>query len=84
MLNFNNAAQRIKMLFLMLSESHGEQSPEGTILKLKLIHQNIAEMTGLTRETVTRVLDKWQKSGEIQILKSKYILLKPDFDSITF
>jgi len=84
LLNFNNAAQRIKMLFLMLSESYGEKSAEGTILKIKLIHQNIADMTGLTRETVTRILDKWQKSGEIQILKSKYILLKPDFDSITF
>ena len=84
LLNFNNAAQRIKMLFLLLSESYGEKSAEGTILKIKLIHQNIADMTGLTRETVTRILDKWQKSGEIQILKSKYILLKSEFESITF
>ncbi len=84
LLNFNNAAQRIKMLFLLLSESYGEKKAEGTILKIKLIHQNIADMTGLTRETVTRILDKWQKSGEIEILKSKFILLKPEFDSITF
>ncbi len=84
MLNFNNAAQRIKMLFLMLSESYGEKSADGTILKIKLIHQNIADMTGLTRETVTRILDKWQKGGEIKILKSKFILLKPEFESITF
>ena len=68
-LNFNNATQRIKMLFLMLSENYGEESEEGTILKTKLIHQDIASMTGLTRETVTRILDKWQKSGEIEILK---------------
>lgn len=84
LLNFNNAAQRIKMLFLLLSESYGEKKAEGTVLKIKLIHQNIADMTGLTRETVTRILDKWQKSGEIKILKSKFILLKPEFDSITF
>lgn len=84
LLNFNNAAQRIKMLFLMLSETYGEKNDGGTLLKIKLIHQDIADMTGLTRETVTRVLDKWQKSGEIQILKSKFILLKSEFESISF
>jgi len=83
-LNFNNAAQRMKMLFLMLAESHGEKTQEGTILKVKLIHQDIADMTGLTRETVTRILDKWRKGGEIQILSNKYILLTPEFESISF
>ncbi len=81
-LNFNNAAQRIKMLFLMLAESFGEQGADGTVLKIKLIHQDIADMTGLTRETVTRILDKWRRSGEIQILKNKFILLKAEFESI--
>jgi CRP/FNR family transcriptional regulator, cyclic AMP receptor protein len=83
-LNFNNAAQRIKMLFLMLSETYGEQSAEGIILKIKLIHQDIADMTGLTRETVTRILDKWRRGGEIEILKNKFILLKSEFESISF
>lgn len=83
-LNFNNAAQRIKMLFMMLSESHGEETSDGTVLKVKLIHQDIADMTGLTRETVTRILDKWRKGGEIQILHNKFILLKPEFESISF
>lgn len=84
MLNFNNAAQRMKMLFLMLAESHGEKSDAGTVLKIKLIHQDIADMTGLTRETVTRVLDKWKKGGEIKIQKDKYILLTPEFETILF
>ncbi len=81
-LNFNNAAQRIKMLFLMLADTFGEQSADGTVLKIKLIHQDIADMTGLTRETVTRILDKWRRSGEIQVLKNKFILLKAEFESI--
>ncbi len=84
MLNFNNATQRIKMLFLMLSEFYGEKCENGTVLKIKLIHQDIADMTGLTRETVTRILDKCRKNGEIQILKNKFILLKSEFESITF
>lgn len=84
MMNFNNAAQRIKMLFLMLSEDYGQATPDGTVLNIRLIHQNIADMTGLTRETVTRILDRWQKSGEIKILKNRFILLRPEFESISF
>jgi CRP-like cAMP-binding protein len=36
-------------------------------------------MTGISRETVTRVIDKWQKDKEITILKNRYIRLHPDF-----
>ncbi len=86
LLNFNNASQRVKMLLLMLSETYGMKNPKGkgTVLNIKLIHQDIADMTGLTRETVTRILDKWQKSGEIQVLKNKFIQLRPEFESIQF
>jgi CRP/FNR family transcriptional regulator len=82
MLNFNDASQRLKMLLNMLSETYGEKTPEGTVLRVRLIHQDIADMTGLTRETVTRVLDKWKKSGEIDILRSKFIRLNDEFNSI--
>ena len=84
LLNFNNASQRVKMLLIMLSETYGIETPTGTELNIKLIHQDIADMTGLTRETVTRVLDKWQKTGEITVLKNKHIMLRPEFESISF
>jgi CRP/FNR family transcriptional regulator len=79
LLNFNNASQRTQMLFLMLSDEYGEKTREGIVLNIKLTHQDISDMTGLTRETVTRVLDKLQKNKEITILKNKFILLRPDF-----
>ena len=82
MMNFNDASQRIKMLLLMLAEDYGEKTDEGITLRIKLIHQNIADMAGLTRETVTRVLDKWKNSGEIRITKEKFIHLTPEFESI--
>jgi CRP/FNR family transcriptional regulator, cyclic AMP receptor protein len=82
MLNFNDAAQRIKMLLLILSEDYGEKTQSGTTLRIKLIHQNVADMTGLTRETVTRVLDKWKRNGEIRITKDKFIHLNQEFESI--
>lgn len=84
MLNFNDASQRVKMLLLMLAEDYGDKTPEGTVLRIKLIHQNMADMTGLSRETVTRVLDKMKNNGEINISKDKFIQLLPEFESITF
>ncbi len=82
MLNFNDAAQRLKMLLNILAETYGEKTAQGTILRVRLIHQDIADMTGLTRETVTRVLDRLKKNKEIETLESKYIRLNPEFYSI--
>jgi CRP/FNR family transcriptional regulator len=79
MLTFKDPAERIRSLFLMLSLQAKEKTPEGTILNVKLTHQDIADMTGLTRETVTRMLNKWQHSGNITILENKFIRLNSDF-----
>jgi len=79
LLNFNNASRRTKMLFFMLTDEYGEKAPDGTILNIKLTHQDISDMTGLTRETVTRVLDKLQKNKEIIVLKNKFICLTSAF-----
>jgi CRP/FNR family cyclic AMP-dependent transcriptional regulator len=78
-LNFNNASQRIKMLFMLLSHDNGKKTSEGVIINMKLTHQNIADMVGLTRETVTRIIDKLRNNGEIKVLKNRLILLSPDF-----
>lgn len=84
MLNYNNAADRMKMLFTVLSQEYGEKDSEGITLNIKLTHQDIANMTGITRETVTRVIDKWQKDKEISIIKNKKILLSNNFTKKDF
>jgi CRP/FNR family transcriptional regulator, cyclic AMP receptor protein len=79
MLNFNNASQRVRMLLLILSQKYGKKTDGEVVLNVKLTHQSIAEMTGLTRETVTRVIDKWQRDGYVTILKDKRIYLRSRF-----
>ena len=79
LLNLKHASERLKILFYMLSNKYGEKTSKGITLNIKLTHQEIAEMTGMARETVTRVLDKWNKEGEISILGNKLIQLKTDF-----
>jgi CRP/FNR family cyclic AMP-dependent transcriptional regulator len=79
LLNLKNASERLKNLFFILSNKYGETTPKGITLNIKLTHQEIAEMTGMARETVTRVIDKWHKDGEIHILGNKLIQLSANF-----
>jgi len=83
MLTFHNASDRVKMLLMMLADTQGEKTDRGTVLNIKLIHQDIADMTGLTRETVTRVLDRFVKGGEITVLSNKLIRLNSEFQTIS-
>ncbi len=69
----------MKMLFTILSAENGEKTHDGTIINLKLTHQEMADMAGLSRETVTRVLGQWQKDGSITIARNRHILLHPVF-----
>ena len=75
MLHFKDASYRILTSIRDLSVERGEPAPEGILLKLRLTHQNIADMTGLTRETVTRVIDKWKKKGLLSIDENRHMLV---------
>ena len=82
MTNFRHAEQRVVMLLQQQSCEHGENLPEGTLLKVRLTHQNIAAMVGLNRETVTRIMVKLQKDDHIVIGKDKSIILHPSFQTL--
>ncbi len=79
LLNKRSAFERMKMLFLLFAHRHGLQTPEGVIVNVGLTHQEIASMAGLTRESVTRVLDRWKRDGEITVLQDKSIRLSSTF-----
>ncbi len=77
-LSFNNAAQRIKMLFIMLANMYGKEEEKGIRLDIKLTHQNMADMTGIARETVTRLINRAQKDNDI-FFEGKVIYLNPEY-----
>lgn len=76
-LSFSNAEQKVKTLFFKSYSDLGVSTSEGTILKLT--HQDIGNMIGISRETVTRIIDKWQKDGDIKVIRNRGILLKGKF-----
>lgn len=79
LLHFKDATNKIMASIKVMADERGEECADGVLLKLRLTHQNIADMTGLTRETVTRVVDKWKKSGLISLDENRHLLLSSKF-----
>jgi CRP/FNR family transcriptional regulator len=79
MLHFNDASNRVKASLQEMAAERGEEGPDGVLLKLRLTHQNIADLTGLTRETVTRIIDKWKRSGLLSLDENRHMLIRHSF-----
>ncbi len=74
----STADARIRMGIHQLAEKHGIRDAHGTIIDLKITHQELAEMVGTSRETVTRVLAHLRQKGIIEINQRRITLLNDD------
>ncbi len=54
---------RLAKVLLQLSEEHGVKTPVGTLIDLRLTHEDLANLIGTTRETVTNQLNKFERMG---------------------
>jgi len=75
---------RLQQLLLLMKREIGESVPEGTRLRVRLTHQNLANAIGTTRVTITRLLSKLKSEGAISFDRDRHIILKPDsFKNLT-
>ncbi|TXK82679.1 Crp/Fnr family transcriptional regulator [Paenibacillus sp. N3.4] len=74
-LTFLGVRSRIMKTIIRLSDQHGIASPNGLLINVKLTHQQLANMVGTVRESVTKVLQELLDDDYIQIDK-KMITLK--------
>lgn len=71
----DDAQTRIMKLILRLSARHGVRVGQDIHLNIHLTHQEIADMVGTTRQTVTSVLSQLQKRGLMR-LENRRILIE--------
>jgi len=73
--------QRIYKVLLRLSREHGIRMPDGggTLIPLKLTHQQLASMAGMVRETATKVLLELQDEGMITFHNRLIVLTNPHY-----
>jgi len=68
-----SADWRMASLFLVWAEERGTPGPVPGF-KLMLTHEEVAQMVGTTRETVTRVMARFRKQGLIQVKGATIVL----------
>jgi CRP-like cAMP-binding protein len=67
--------QRLLKFLSWFGEKFGEETEEGQLIKVRLTHQEIAEMIGSTRVTVTRSLQKFQAEKVLNWSNERYMIL---------
>ncbi|MBI5747297.1 MAG: Crp/Fnr family transcriptional regulator [Nitrospirae bacterium] len=75
---FRDVPSRLAHLLIQLSEEYGKETPEGIILNIQITHQEMANLIGSIRETVSATLGEFKKEGLITFDGRKIIILRPD------
>ena len=73
-LALSDVTGRITQTLLQWAEEQGSTTPEGVLIHNRPTHQDLANMSGTTRETVSRVLKRLESQGYI-VHKGKDLLI---------
>jgi CRP/FNR family cyclic AMP-dependent transcriptional regulator len=69
--------RRLLLKLRQLAERWGRVTPDGVRLDLRLTHQELANMVGAVRESVTIALGRLAEAGEIEVRNRTLIILRP-------
>jgi CRP/FNR family transcriptional regulator len=68
---------RLKKVLLRLCEEHGKETPKGTLIPLRLTHEDLANLIGTTRETVTTQMIRFRRMGFVKRQDRFIVVNKP-------
>ena len=74
---FRSNRERLVHLLVELLEKYGRPAPEGTLIGIRLSHQELANIIGSTRETVTVLLGELSLDRLLTIKKRKIYVSDP-------
>ena len=67
---------RLARVLLQLSEKYGEEVPNGTLINVRLTHEDLANLIGTSRETVTTQLNKFTRLGLVKRQARHFVVAK--------
>src|ERR671912_615685 len=73
---YREVSARLTTLLLNLGDRFGETQGSGTVLKVRLTHQDLANMIVSTREAVSKVMSEFQRAGLIEV-RNRRISVSP-------
>ncbi len=74
---FRSNRERLVHLLLDLADQFGWHSDDGIRLRIKLSHQDLANMIGSTRETVTLIFGQLKAEGSVDGGRRRVVLTNP-------
>lgn len=74
-----DSVSRVADILLFLADGQGKQSEEGIVIP-NLPHRELSSLSGLARETVTRVLSKLERKG--LIARDREVVCIPDINAL--
>jgi CRP/FNR family transcriptional regulator, cyclic AMP receptor protein len=75
---FKDVGAKLAELLLSLGQEHGVSDQRGLVVGLKITHQEMANLIGSTRETVSLTLSQFKRKGLIQTDGRRVILSDPE------
>ena len=73
-LALHDTCGRLAGLLLRFARREGERTERGIVLDLDLTRQELASMIGTSRETVARILSRFQREGLLELDKQKIVI----------
>jgi CRP-like cAMP-binding protein len=72
--------RRLLLKLRQLADRWGRVTPDGVRLDLRLTHQELANMVGAARESITIALGRLAASGDIEVRNRTILILPPHSD----
>lgn len=69
--------QRVARALLGLAKQTGKKTDDGILIDFPISRQNIAEMSGTTLHTVSRLLTAWEEKGLVRSGRQKVTVVEP-------
>jgi CRP-like cAMP-binding protein len=69
--------RRLARTLIRLAAQSGKKTPDGVLINLPLTRQDLAEMTGTTLYTVSRILSGWEDKGLVGLGRERVIVRYP-------
>ena len=69
--------EKLPRCLLRLVTQSGRKTPEGIEIDFPIKRQDIAEMTGSTLHTVSRLLSAWEDDGIVRNARQKVVVTDP-------
>lgn len=69
--------ERVACALLRMAQQSGKKTDDGVKIGFPVTRQNIADMTGSTLHTISRLLSAWDKEGVIQSARREIVIKQP-------